>query len=58
MNAAGIGATTMLVSKQAVTDKLLTEPEYTALMDTFKSALPADVVKHPRNADRDTLCWV
>ena len=44
MNAAGIGSTTMTVNKAAVTSGTITESEYTALMDTFKSALPADVV--------------
>ena len=44
MNAAGIGSTTMTVNKAAVTSGTITEAEYTALMDTFKSALPADVV--------------
>ena len=57
MNAAGIGATTMLVNKQTVTDKLLTEPEYTALMDTFKSALPADVVD-PSSLGRIRNCTI
>ena len=44
MNAAGIGSTTLVVNKAAVTSGTITEAEYTALMDTFKSALPADVV--------------
>ena len=44
MNTAGIGATTLVVNKAAVTTGTITEDEYAGLMDTFKSALPADVV--------------
>eukprot|EP00966_Prymnesium_polylepis_P216926 5020894-Prymnesium_polylepis.1 len=34
MNAAGIGSTTLVVNKAAVTSGTITEAEYTALMDT------------------------
>ena len=44
MNAAGIGSTTMTINKAAVTAGTITEVEFKAIMDTFKSALPADVV--------------
>ena len=44
MNTAGIGSTTLVVNKSAVTAGTITEAEYTALLDAFKSALPADVV--------------
>ena len=44
MNAAGIGSTTMTINKAAVTAGLVTDDEFKAIMDTFKSALPADVV--------------
>jgi hypothetical protein len=44
MNAAGIGSTTMTINKAAVTAGTITEAEFKAIMDTFKSALPADVV--------------
>ena len=44
MNAAGIGATTMAINKAAVITGTVTEVEFKAIMDTFKSALPADVV--------------
>ena len=44
MHTAGIGSTTTVVNKAAVTAGIITEAEYTALMDALKSALPADVV--------------
>eukprot|EP00966_Prymnesium_polylepis_P218132 5048565-Prymnesium_polylepis.1 len=44
MNAAGIGSTTMTINKAAVMAGLVTDDEFKAIMDTFKSALPADVV--------------
>ena len=44
LNASGMGATTMAINKAAVTTGIITDAEYAALMDTFKSALPADVV--------------
>ena len=44
MNAAGIGSTTMTINKAAVTAGTITEAEFKAIMDTFKSELPADVV--------------
>lgn len=44
MNAAGIGATTLAINKANVASGLITDVEYTALLDVFKSALPADVV--------------
>jgi len=44
MNAAGIGSTTMTINKAAVTAGTITEAEFNAIMNTFKSALPADVV--------------
>jgi hypothetical protein len=44
MNAAGIGSTTMTINKAAITTGLVTDDEFKAIMDTFKSALPADVV--------------
>ena len=39
-----IGATPMTINKAAVTADLITDDEFKAIMDTFKSALPADVV--------------
>ena len=42
MNAAGIGSTTMAINKAAVTAGTITEAEYAALMDAFKSALLAE----------------
>jgi hypothetical protein len=57
MNAAGIGSTTMAVNKAAVTAGTITEAEYAALMDAFKSALPADVVD-PSSLGRIRNCTI
>ena len=37
MNTAGIGSTTLVVNKAAITAGTITEDEYTAMMDAFKS---------------------
>ena len=55
MNQAGIGATTLAVSKANVATGLITEAEYHALMDAFKSALPADVID-PSSLGRIRQC--
>ena len=57
MNAAGIGSTTMAVNKAAVTAGTITDAEYAALMDAFKSALPADVVD-PSSLGRIRNCTI
>ena len=57
MNAAGIGSTTMSVNKAAVTTGTITDAEYAALMDAFKSALPADVVD-PSSLGRIRNCTI
>ena len=57
MNQAGIGSTTLPVSKASVAAGLITDAEYTALMDTFKSALPADVVD-PSSLGRIRNCTI
>ena len=44
MNQAGIGSTTLQVNKASVTDGLITQPEFDALMTTFKESLPSDMV--------------
>ena len=57
MNTAGIGATTLVVNKAAVTAGIINEAEYNALMHTFKSALPADVVD-PSSLGRIRNCTI
>ena len=57
MNTAGIGATTMPINKAAVIDGIITEDEFKAIMDTFKSALPADVVD-PSSLGRIRNCTI
>ena len=57
MNAAGIGATTMPINKAAVIDGTITEHEFKAIMETFKSALPADVVD-PSSLGRIRNCTI
>eukprot|EP00966_Prymnesium_polylepis_P161580 3734284-Prymnesium_polylepis.1 len=59
MNAAGIGSTTMAVNKAAVTTgtTCITDAEYTALIEAFKSALPADVVD-PSSLGRIRNCTI
>ena len=44
MNQAGIGSTAMSVSKKSVQEGLIEQPEFDALMSTFKDTLPADLV--------------
>ena len=44
LNAAGMGSTTITVNKAAVAAGTIKEAEFKAVMDVFKSALPADVV--------------
>ena len=57
MNTAGIGSTTLVVNKAAITAGTITEDEYTAMMDAFKSALPSDVVD-PCSLGRIRNCTV
>ena len=57
MNAAGIGATTMAINKAAVIAQTITEAEFKAIMDAFKSALPADVVD-PSSLGRIRNCTI
>jgi hypothetical protein len=57
MNQAGIGATTLAVSKANVASGLITDAEYSALLDCFKSALPADVVD-PSSLGRIRQCTI
>ena len=57
MNTAGIGATTMAVSKANVASGLITDAEYKALLDVFKSALPADMVD-PSSLGRIRQCTI
>ena len=57
MNAAGIGATTMAVNKAAVIAQTITEAEFKAIMNAFKSALPADVVD-PSSLGRIRNCTI
>jgi hypothetical protein len=55
MNQAGIGATTLAVRKASVASGLITDAEYNALLDCFKSALPTDVVD-PSSLGRIRQC--
>ena len=57
MNAAGIGATTMAINKAAVIAEIITEAEFKAIMESFKSALPADVVD-PSSLGRIRNCTI
>ena len=51
----GMGSTTLTVNKQAVTDGTITQDEYTAIMSTFKAALPPSVVD-PSSLGRIRYC--
>ena len=53
----GMGSTTLTVNKQAVTDGTITQEEYTAIMSTFKAALPASVVD-PSSLGRIRNCTI
>ena len=57
MNTAGIGATTMQINKAAVINGTITEDEFKAIMEVFKSALPADVVD-PSSLGRIRNCTI
>ena len=57
MNQAGIGATTLAICKANVVSGLITDAEYNALLDVFKSALPADVVD-PSSLGRIRQCTI
>jgi hypothetical protein len=57
MNQAGIGATTLAVRKASVASGLITDAEYNALLDCFKSALPTDVVD-PSSLGRIRQCTI
>ena len=57
MNTAGIGSTTMAINKAAVTSGVITEDEFQAVMEAFKSALPADVVD-PSSLGRIRNCTI
>ena len=45
MNAAGIGSTTLVVNKAAVTDKLITDAEYTALIQRSTNSKAAHIAE-------------
>ena len=53
----GMGSTTLTVNKQAVTDGTITQDEYTAIMSTFKAALPPSVVD-PSSLGRIRNCTI
>jgi hypothetical protein len=57
MNTAGIRSTTLAVNKAAVAAGTITDAEYTALMEAFKLALPADVVD-PSSLGRIRNCTI
>ena len=57
MNQAGIGSTTLAVNKTNVVSGLITEGEYKALLDCFKSTLPSDVVD-PSSLGRIRQCTI
>ena len=44
LNTSGLGATALSVNKAAVASSILTQPEYDALIATFKEALPVGVI--------------
>ena len=43
LSATGMGSTALCCAKQAVTNQLLSQPEFEQIMRVFKEALPADV---------------
>ena len=53
----GMGSTSLTVNKQAVTDGIITQDEYTAIMSAFKAALPASVVD-PSSLGRIRNCTI
>ena len=55
LNATGMGATALQVSKVSVTQELLTQPEFEQLMALFKQHLPSDVVD-PSSLGRIRVC--
>ena len=55
LNATGMGATALQVSKVSVTNELLTQPEFEQLMTLFKQHLPSDVVD-PSSLGRIRVC--
>ena len=44
LNAARLGRTSLVINKQAVRQQLITQEEFTAIIATFKTGLPADVL--------------
>ena len=55
LNATGMGATALQVSKVSVTNTLLTQPEFDRLLVTFKQHLPSDVID-PSSLGRIRVC--
>ena len=55
LNATGMGATALQVSKASVTNLLLTQPEFDQLLSVFKQHLPSDVVD-PSSLGRIRVC--
>jgi hypothetical protein len=55
LNATGMGATALQVSKVSVTKSLLTQPEFDQLLVTFKQHLPSDVID-PSSLGRIRVC--